>query len=71
MLRESFRLMMQAVEESPYQGFSMKQCTRPASQGNLFVKDLDLWQQTTGQADEDYRKFPKYLDTQKICCNHS
>ena len=19
----------------------------------------------------DYRKFPKYLDTQKICCNHS
>ena len=18
----------------------------------------------------DYRKFPKYLDTQKICCNH-
>ena len=19
----------------------------------------------------EYRKFPKYLDTQKICCNHS
>ena len=23
------------------------------------------------EMEKQYRKFPKYLDTQKICCNHS
>ena len=35
-------LMMQAAEKSPYQAFSMKQCTPPTSQGNLFVNGFDL-----------------------------
>ena len=40
-LSERFFLMTQDVE-SPCQAFSLKQCTSPEGQGNLFVKGLDL-----------------------------
>ena len=42
---ESFLLMMPVSEKSPYQTYSMKQCTSLASQGNLFVNGFDLRQQ--------------------------
>ena len=35
---------------------------------HMHFNTIRLWLK---HAVQKYRKFPKYLDTQKICCNHS
>ena len=49
----------------------MKSFLRPVSPYRWFIMSVTGERMCTKSWLTAYRKFPKYSDTQKICCNHS
>ena len=62
------------LEKVLYQNFSdstFRKVCSVTQQNRRFVSVLEVILMSLRWLSENYRKFPKYSDTQNICCNHS